>query len=114
MFGKLRHQFVPIKHWLSGARHDVLKGSKWLGKQVRDTRGVWTSGKHLLRAASDSADKALGTGHALHSIADRAIHSLGTSLPGQLAATGLDEIDFQNKRLQSGLHSGLVKGALGS
>jgi hypothetical protein len=108
MFGKLTRSFAPVKKWLSGARHDAIKGSQWLGKGIRDTRGVWNSGKEMTRSIASGLDKSLGTHGAFRMIADEGIRTVGGSAPGKALAAVVDEADFQNKRLQTGLNSKAV------
>jgi hypothetical protein len=98
--GKVGKIYQSAKHLLGKGREVALSATRSLGKGFNQMRHSYGAARNYALNAASKLDSKLGTGGAARAFTESSIRAAEKSPYGEAVRSGLDEVQFQNRRAQ--------------
>jgi hypothetical protein len=99
-FGKVGKIYQTAKHLLGKGREHALNASRALGKGFTQVQHAYGIARNYALKSASKLDNKLGTGGAARAFTESGIRAAEKSPYGTAVRSGLDEVQFQNRRAQ--------------
>jgi hypothetical protein len=99
-FRKVGKVYQTAKHLLGKGREHALNVSRALGKGFTQVQHAYGKARNYALKSASKLDNRLGTGGAARAFTESGISAAENSPFGASVRTGLNEVQFQNRRAQ--------------